>query len=293
MPFLFALLFILLIAGFARQAWHHGVLTQYWGICGLAGGIAAGYLFFQNSAIILERMAPDLHLPLIPNVIVSAVIGLLVYFVLRHYVKSFLSSLFGEETWLSGWTEGFRGAFLSLLPGIITVAILASGIRLSGTLLELRHLENICRPAANFTTKQYPHWPAFAKWRDAVEKIPFLTTALDPVDPVSRIKERLIVDLLVASKNPKLVDYLRASDPSSAIFKSKSMQTLLATEEITRLSQKFQHVTLILHPLVKTAAADPQNHDPLTDLQLQPLIDEFMLSPERQQTIKNQTVVSR
>ncbi|MFK5920555.1 MAG: hypothetical protein QM496_00125 [Verrucomicrobiota bacterium] len=291
MAFLFALFFALLILTFARQAWLHGVLVQYWGILGLAAGIAAGYLFFQNSAILLERLAPEYYLPLIPNVITSSVIGLAVYFIVRGFIKSILCSLFGEDSILNGWTEGLRGAILSLLPSLITVLIIASGIRAGGTLLELKHLENICRPKVNFSTKKYPSWPVWATWRDSVESIPFLVNTLKPLDPISRVNERRVVDLLVASKKPELLTFLRSAPETATIFSSKGMQDALASDDIITLLAKFQHVTLIQHALIRQAAEDPGAAKALADLELQPLIDGFMLSPERQQRLKTETVV--
>lgn len=288
MTVLFAILFILLILLFARQAWHNGVLAQYWGILGLAVGLGAGYLFFRNSALILERLAPEYYLPLIPNVFASGAVGLVVYFIVRGIAKSMLSSMFGEDSLLNGWTDGFRGAVLSLVPSIVTVTILASGIRLGGTLLELRHLENICRPEVDFRTDKYPAWPVWASWRDSVEEIPFLLDGLDPLDPVSRVAERRVVDLLVASKKPDLLEFLRASPQTSAIFKSKGMQEVLVSKEITPLLAGYQHTSLITHPLIHQAAIDPDAQEALANLELQPLIDGFMLSPERQEKLKPQ-----
>jgi len=291
MAFLFALLFILLIIIFARQAWSNGVLTQYWGILGLAGGIGAGYIFFQNSAAILERLAPDRYLPLMPNVIASGVVGIIVYFITRGIVKSILSSVFGGDSSLQGLTDGMSGAVLSLVPSVITVVILASGIRLGGTLMELRHLEYICRPQVDFTTNKYPSWPFWAKWRDSVEEIPFLTTGLYPVDPISRVPERRIVDLLVASKKPDLLEFLQSDPATAAIFNSSTMQDVMTSDDIAILLNKFQHVTLIRHSMVEQAAYDPEVKEALEALDLQQLIDGFMLSPEKQERLKKERIL--
>jgi len=292
MTFLFALLFFLLILVFARQAWYNGVLTQYWGILGLAGGLGAGYLFFQHSATILEHLAPDRYLPLIPNIIASGGVGLVVYFIVRTITKSILSSLFNPEGPLSGWTDGLRGAILSLIPSIITVLILVSGIRLGGTLMELRHLEYICRSEVDFSARGYPRWSAWAKWRDSVEGIPTLTTLLKPVDPVSRIPERRIVCLLVASEKPELLEFLQSNSQTAPILNSTPMQEAMTSERIALLLDNFQHVALIMHPLIRKAAHDPEATAALNNLNLQQLIDGFMLSPERQERIKGLDVVS-
>ncbi len=286
MTFLFAILFVLLILVFAHQAWHNGVLTQYWGILGLATGIGAGYLFFQYSAGLLERFAPDYDLPLIPNVIASGVVGMVAYFIVRGIAKSILSSLFGEGSLLHGWTDGLRGAVLSLVPSLVTVAFLVSGIRVAGTLLELRHLENICRAEVDFTTAEYPRWPGWAKWRGSVEGIPALTTALKPVDPVSRIRERRVVALLVASEKPELLDFFQSDPTTAPIFNSTAFQDAMASGDIDALLGNFQHVTLILHPLVHEVALDPEAANALDNLNLQALVDGFMLAPERQQRLR-------
>lgn len=286
MTFLFALLFVLLILVFARQAWHNGVLTQYWGILGLAGGIGAGYLFFQYSATLLERFAPDYYLPLVPNIIASGVVGVIIYFIVRGVAKSILSSLFGEGSLLHGWTDGLRGAILSLIPSLVTVAILVSGIRVGGTLLELRHLEYICRGDVDFTAAEYPRWPVWTKWRDSVEGIPTLTTWLKPVDPVSRLRERRAVCLLVASEKPELLEFLQSDPATEPIFNSTALQDAMASDRIAALLGNFQHVTLIMHPLIHEIALDPEAAEALDKLDLQALIDGFMLAPERQQQIK-------
>jgi len=194
--------------------------------------------------------------------------------------------MFGEGSFLHGWTDGLRGAILSLLPSLVTVAILVSGIRVGGTLLELRHLENICRDEANFTTAEYPRWPVWAKWRDSVEGIPTLTTWLKPVDPVSRIPERRVVCLLVASEKPELLEFLRADPATAPIFNSTVLQDAMASDHIAALLGNFQHVTLILHPLIHDVALDPAAAEALDRLNLQALVDGFMLAPERQEQIK-------
>lgn len=291
MAFLFALLFILLILTFARQAWHNGVLTQYWGILGLAAGLVAGYIFFQYSGAILERLAPDRHLPLLPNVIASAVVGLIVYFIVRGIVKSVLSSAFGGESSLQELTDGMSGAILSLIPSVITVVILASGLRLGGTLMELRHLENICRPQVDFTTKNYPSWSFWAKWRDSVEKIPFVKEGLYFVDPISRVPERRIVCLLVASKKPDLFEFLKLDPATASIFKSDAMRDAMDSNEIAVLLNKYQHVTLIRHSMIEKVARDPEIEEALETLDLQLLIDGFMLSPEKQERLKRERVL--
>ena len=291
MTFLFALLFILLILTFARQAWLNGVLAQYWGMIGLVAGMGAGYLFFQYSAAILEQVAPDRYLPLLPNVIVSGAIGLIVYFIARSIAKAILSSYFDPDSALIDWTDGLRGAIFSLIPSVITILILVSGIRLGGTLMELRHLEKICRPNVNYLAKNYPRWSSWAKWRNSIEAIPLLTLGLKSVDPISRVPERRIVCLLVASKKPQLLEYLRSSPETAAIIGSSSMQDVMTSEEIAVLLKESQHVTMLKHPLILQAAHDSETEDALDKLELQQLIDRFMLSPERLDMIKNEKIV--
>ena len=67
------------------------------------------------------------------------------------------------------------------------------------------------------------------------------------------------------------------------------MKDVMLSDEIAALLKKLQHVALIKHPLVRQAAHDPNTGKALADLELQRLIDSFMLSPERQERFKNDT----
>ena len=288
MSIVFVILFASLVLLFARQAWHDGVLAQCWGILGLVGGLGAGYLFFHYSAGVLERFAPNRYALLLPKVLVSSVIGLVVYFLVRGIAKYLFTKWLDSS--LTDWSDGWRGAILSLVPSVITILFIVTGMRVGGTLLEFRHLENICRPKIDFPAHKYPRWPVWAAWRDSLEVIPVLPTLLGPIDSISRVPERRIVCLLVASKKPELFKYLQSDPLTATILNSSGLMEALGSDEVAALLENYQHVALIKHPLIHQAARDPSATKALGDLELRRLIDGFMLSPERQERIKNETV---
>ncbi len=282
-----ALLAIIFVGFLAARAWTHGVLKMFWAIIGLALGAAAGFFFFQNSNLLLSRWTPGRELGFRANLFGSVVIALIGYLVFRQLAKTLLKAIFNPEGILSGWSDGFRGSLLSLIPSLATVLIVGLSLRMVGTLLELRSAEKICHPENDYTTNIYPGWPASAEWRNAVERLPYVTDIYQHIDPISRRPERQLTLLLIASKKPLLFSHLEKHNITAPIVAGAQFQSLFEDEEIKKLLAERNHVALLRHPKLVEAGSNEVLAERIATIDLPAIIDEFMLSQERQELLKS------
>lgn len=281
---LLALAFVIFIAA---RAWTHGVLKMFWAIIGLALGAAAGFFFFQNANALLSRLLPGRELGFSANIGFSIVVALIAYLVFRQLTKALLQKMFNPESILSGWAQGFRGAILSLIPSVLTVLVVGLALRMGGTLMELRAAERNCHPDIDYLAKVYPGWSVVTEWRDATERIPYVLEVYHPIDPISRPTERRIVLLLIATKKQPLFSYLEQHDDTSEIIAGPIFQSLMEDASIDELLKTRKHVALLRHQKVVDAASNAVLADPISDLDLPSIIDEFMLSEERQKLLES------
>jgi len=279
-----AAIFVVFIAA---RAWTHGVLKMLWAIIGLSLGAAAGAFFFQNSNALLSRWMPGTELGLNANIIGSVVIALVGYLVFRQLSKAILQKLFNPDGPLSGWAMGFRGAVISLVPSLITVAVVGLCLRMGGTLFELRRAEQICAPDSAFVSEKYPKWPKTTEWRDTMESLPYVLELYSVVDPVSRKTERTLVLLLIASKNSGLKDHLQRNNSTLPIVNGALFQALISDVEIGALLSAKKHVALLRHPQVVAAASNHVIADLAKNLDVHGVIDSYMLSADRQKMLRS------
>lgn len=271
----------------AARAWTHGVLKMLWAIIGLLLGAGAGVFFFQNSNALLSRWMPGTELGMNAIIIGSIITALIGYLLFRQLSKAILQKLFNPDGPFSGWAEGFRGAAISLVPSLITVAIVGLCLRMSGTLFELRRAELICAPDSAFLVENYPQWPTTTEWRDSMESLPYVIDLYSVVDPVSRRPERTLAMLLIACKNNGLKEHLESNNSTLPIVNGALFQALLSDTEIAALLAAQKHVALLRHPQIVASASNHVLADLARTLDLQDIIDGYMLSPSRQQMLRS------
>lgn len=268
-----------LISFFAVHAWKNGVVGMLWGVTGAMTGIAGGALLYRFS------LAP-LGLGFGAKLAIAFFAGLLIYLVARWIAKVVLIQLFEPDGWLHFLAEGFGAAVLSLVPSLLTIVILATGIRVGGTAADLRRLELLATPNANFLAKNYPKQPLAAEWRDGIESLPLVRDGLDWIEPLGRTPERTLVGLLIVSKKPAILRHLSEDPESRSVIASPTFQALLASEEVKTLNAAGERLRLLRHIEVRAAALDSALAGQLRELELNRLVDEFLLSPAWQQTLE-------
>ncbi|MCB1233999.1 MAG: hypothetical protein KDM91_02900 [Verrucomicrobiae bacterium] len=275
----FLLFFFVITVSLFVRAWNSGVVSILWGISGIAAGLAVGYLSYE--AIIV-----NLPFPRGAKFAIAFVAGLLCYVVVRQIAKGVFKWLFDAEGPLRFFSDGFGGGLVSLAPSLVTILIMTWCIRLGGTMMELRHLEDVSRVEVNYLSHQYPRTPLSAQWRDGLERVPMVREVFGFLDVYSRVRERNLVGLLIASKKPELFAYLQSDPESRPVAASVRLAELLASPELDELNKKRDHIALLRHPDVRAAALDPGIGPLLDTLELRPLVDGFMLSPARQEVVK-------
>ena len=276
-------------AGFvAARAWTHGVLKMFWAIMGLAVGAGFGFLCFQNANALLTRIAPGKELGLVANIAVSFIVALIAYIIFRQLAKTILQKVFNPEGVLSGWAFGFRGAVMSLIPSVITILVVGLGIRMGGTMLELRRAEKKCRADKDYLTDHYPGWPSITKIRDGFERLPFVLDVYQPIDPISRRPERQLVMLLITTKKPALFSHLEKNAATEALIAGPLFQSLMVEKEVRDLLTENKHTVLLRHPKILNATSVDSFAREVAKIDLHQIIDDFMLSEKRQAMLQSQ-----
>ena len=112
---------------------------------------------------------------------------------------------------------------------------------------------------------------------------------LDLVDPLCPAAERNLTALLITSKKEALYDALLQDPETRGLLASPLFKALRADPEIRELNEASRHVALMRNPKIQLAALDPSIRVSLTQRELHRVVDEFMLSPARQEIVKSFT----
>jgi hypothetical protein len=269
-----------LAVGYAVHAWKNGVVGMLWGITGIVAGLVAGWAVYR---FVVSPLALDLSIQLA----VAFFGGFVVYLVARGIAKAILCRLFEADSPLQRLADGFPAAVLSLGPSLISILILATGIRVAGTLVELRRYEYLATPGANLTAKSYPKRPAVAEWRDGIESLPGVGGVLDVIDPQSRPPLRNLVGLLILSKKPDLFRHLTEETDARTILTSKAFQRLVTNPDVVEMNTKGERIRMLSHPATRLFFVEFESISAVSALKLHRLVDEFLLSPEHQSIIES------
>ncbi len=274
MDFVPIILAVVLTLGLMISAWRFGVANHLAAGLSAAAGIGVGIVTFVYLPGIVKN-AVDVTLSTKVVVIISFITGLLLMGILRYALRAFFRMLFNADSPLHNLSDGPVGAVIALIPAAILLFVLGTGLRMTGTLMELRQLQNITRTGVQWGTKNYPEWPLTTRWRDTVESIPLATTILDPLDPVSRKPARNLTGLLIASKNTRLRKEFESTTQAGEIVKSQLFLDLEQNEDVIKLNEKNQRPALLLHPDVQAASGNSEIESDLAKLELKDMIDAF------------------
>lgn len=278
----FLLFFAAILVFLFFRAWKHGVVGMLWGVTGALGGILVGLAawdFFVKSLNLSNPVKAG----------VCFVIGLMGYAMIRQIAKSILQEIFDRDGPLHFFRGGPGGAILSLIPGLITIGIVAFCLRVGGTLADLDRFEKVSIEGVDFLTPNYPRRSIFSKWRDGVERIGPVGGVLEMADPLCPVAERNLAALLITTKKATLFNVLSQDPETRPLMTSPIFQALRADPEIHELNMTSRHVALMRNPKIQQAALDPSIRTDLLQLELHRVVDAFMLSPARQEMVKSLT----
>lgn len=276
----FLIFAVVLVVGLGIHAWKNGVVGMLWGLVGAVGGIAGGMALYYF-------LIAGLGIGFGAKLALAFLGGMIIYLIVRFTAKALLMSLFEPEGPLSFFADGFGGFLVSLVPSVLTVTLLSMGLRIGGTLTDLRRFELFSTPGRDFLAKNYPEQPLAAQWRDGIESLPFVRDGLDIVEPIGRPAERNLVGLLVLSKKPGIKRHFADNPVTKPIYDSSAFQNLLVDEEIQKLNEKGDRLALLQHSKIRKAALDLSLRPHLIDLDLAQRTDDFLLSPSWQELLKS------
>ncbi|MCB1232644.1 MAG: hypothetical protein KDN19_20525 [Verrucomicrobiae bacterium] len=276
----FLIFAVILVIGLGVHAWKNGVVGMLWGIIGCVGGLVGGVLLYQF-------IIAGLGLSFGVKLTLAFFGGLIIYLIVRFTAKALLTGLFEPEGPLHFLSDGFGGFLVSLVPSLFAVVILAIGVRVGGTLVDLRRFELFSTEGRDFLAKNYPKRPLPARWRDGIEDLPNVRDALDIVEPYGRPAERNLVGLLVLSKKPALRRHFAEDPVTKPIFDSVAFQNLLVNEKVQELNTNGERLKMLRQPDIRTAALDTTLRPNLVNLELAAEVDQFLLSREWQDVLES------
>lgn len=244
----------------AMRAWRKGAMDSLWSLASWGGGAAAGWWMYNSAPQLLSRYA-DVQLNQGAAFVASLVMAVLTFALVRKLARSVFDQVFGPGTALGGWMYGGTGSILSTLPSFAMIVIVALGIRVAGTMLELGQIDRLTSSREKWTKENLPEENLLARWRDAIEGLPRGAAVLDLVDPVSTIPRRNLAAVLLASFNPyvrgRMLDWpgMReiASDPGVRQLVERDLEL---NELIAGQAAEWKYYRLLRHPKVTQALAD-------------------------------------
>ncbi len=282
----FFLLGAVLVFFLAHRAWNHGVTTMFVAIISASAGLVAGYVLYQNAGDWIERAFPDRYLPPPAVLAVAFFSGLILYLLVRVMMSSFFGWLFNPDGMLSGWGYGFRGAFLSLFPSLVTLLIVITCIRMAGTLTQIYQFEKIAKTETKYSSKNFPKQTITARWRNSLERLPLVLPVLDPVDQISRINERKLVEALITTQSDGLYLYARDKTFAKLLYKQEAFESLAKNPDLRELMAARNYLVMLQHPDIAAAADDPNIQEALEDISFYRMYQSYFAETEEARDLK-------
>ena len=233
-----ALILFAIIAGFAFV---RGVLRLIFATVALGIGAGAAYYVYGQAPSMISS----------PRAILATSIaaGLLVFVLARYLIIDLLlRPILGKHRGASGG----RGALLSLIPAALLVWVLATGFRLTGTVMEMEQFGNNVTVAEG----EQIHQGWLAHWRRAMDNDD-LARLLAKVDPFIQQGRAILVGFLISTRDQAAPGQLADADADAdAIINSPAMQDLSKDPEIRRLIESGEYIALLQHPKVRQATRE-------------------------------------
>ena len=254
----------------AMRAWRKGAMESLWSLASWGGGATAGWWMYNSAPQLLDQYA-DVRLNQGAAFVASLVMAVLTFALVRKLARSLLDRVFGPGTLLGGWMYGGTGSILSTLPSFAMIVILALGIRVSGTMLELGQIDRLTSAHEKWTKENLPEENLLARWRDAIEGLPRGAAVLDLVDPVSTVPRRNLAAILLASFNPYVRSRLGDWPGMGEIASHPGVRQLVErdlelNELIAGQSAEWKYYRLLRHPKVTATLADDKLRRALTEV---------------------------
>ena len=245
-PVSFTTLAIGLFAIIAIIAFMRGVLRLIFGTVALGIGAVAAYFVYLN--------APD-YIDSPRGILVASIAsGLVIYIAARYLIINVLLRPFiGDRK----GSVGKVGALVSLIPAACLVFILASGFRLTGTVMEMEQIGNNLNAADG--EEMEDGW--LAHWRKAMDN-DWLAKLLEKIDPFVEKGQAALVNLLSSNRNESY------DEETDMLVDSPAVRKLQEDPEIRELINEGNYVELMRHPKVREALEDADLADRIKSIDI-------------------------
>lgn len=273
----FKTLAVALLVLFAIKAFVKGVLRQIWGMICLALGGVAGYFIFQNGS---EWIGKVIEHPSGNTVLGASIAGGAAVWMggkgIIHSIYKSLSDSSSERT----MTGRFVGAIVSLAPTCFLVWVIATVLRLTGSMSEMSHLDSAVRaedgtPAAEIGI--------VAQLRRELDR-GWLGDLLKKTDPFTTEAGHQLASLLVLYNDSDAWARLKGTHPEIArLLDNEKVQRVLNDKQVRNSVAFSDHAALLLEPDVKMAAEDPEVARQLTYLNIQETAEDVLYEPDPEQ----------
>lgn len=254
----------LILLYFTIRAWKFGVFHPLTTALSLAASVAAGFFTYDNIAPLLEKLGTSSSQGIILGC--TAIIALLVFLFLRTCGHHLSANAYDPDGLSGKLFGGTIGALLSLLPAILVIAVVATGLRRVATIAELRYIDT-CSTLYSTGRTIYPDTPYFVKLGGALESIPRSTLFLDRVDPSCQTAKRHLVGLGLISRNYDLYLSIGTGHAgANEIYADPRVTRLLEALPVTKLLDARNHEGALADTSVQKTAELPDLADKLEEI---------------------------
>jgi len=236
---------------FAVRAFVKGVVRQLWGMVCLAAGGVAGYYLFQNGTDLLSRIGIE-H-PTGNAVLAASLIGgCAVWLGGQGIVRKVYRGLTNEprERSLPG---RLIASTASLAPAAFLIWVVATALRLSGTMSEMGDVE---RAIDAETGSEEPQPSLLARLRRELDS-GTLGRLLDKTDPFASRAGHQLAALLTLYRDPAAWERVKDDPRVQALLANEGIRRVLDDKEVKKSVAFSEHATLLTRPEIEAAVRDP------------------------------------
>lgn len=243
---------------------------------GCAAAIALAILFGGlNFLPELAKESKDSELSIKSTVGISVGAAIFVYFFALIVFTYIFKAMFGADGWLHWAVDGMPGAILSLFPSAIVALFVFSCVRVAGTVQELNYTASLSQENIEDLTRKIPPYPFSANWRNGIEDIPLMASALDVLDPFSNRVNRNAAALVMMQGSGQLRSFLLTQPHVDELATEDDFIALRREVEIRKALDKQDRLGLVMDPKLRETAAEEKYADKLRPLDLKPVLVGF------------------
>ena len=209
---------------------------------------------------------------------VAAGLALIVFLVCRVVFSILFKRLFNRDGMLHRLVDGVPGGIISLVPSLIGVFIYFTCLRAAGTVQELNYIDSLSRDEVREMAGKIPPYPAAARWRNAIETLPFVAEILDLTDPFSRRTARNAAAFVLAWDGIELRSHLIVKPETGSLADSPRWSVISDDPAVSAALKKFDRVGVVTAPALQAAAEDPETREALGKVTFKTVLESFVTS---------------